>query len=211
MNKNIIISIILLLLSVILITGFFSLTPDYVQITGTQKHYEDSAISFDYPNTWTLWDYENPLKTSILSDSPNQLELDPDNTTKYNTQLNNNSSSVVNSNGAQNASDVIIIKTEITRETLNGSLSLDNAYESNNLYKLMKDTASYKMVSNNSTTINKHQAKIFVYEVSSKTYQETWIQASNGQYYKILNECPTALYKTVQQEFNIIINSFNIK
>ena len=211
MTKKIIAPIILLILSVILIIGFFTLTPDYVHITGDQKHYEDNAISFNYPNTWTLWDYENPLKTAILSNTPNQLELDPDNTTRYDSNLNNNSSSVVTSGGAQNASDVIIIKTQITREKLSDGLSLDNAYESNNLYKLMKDTQTYEMVSNNSTTINNHQAKIFVYEVSSKTYQETWIQADNGDYYKILSECPTGIYRTVQNEFNSIVNSFIIK
>ncbi len=200
----------LLLASIILVVGFFLITPTFVTTNGDLKTFQDNEVSFTYPSNWTAYDYENPMKIPFLSSTPDELEIDPQNTDAYN-QYNNNTT-LINSNGtATNASDVLIIKTQISKvKSLPTGISLANAYQSDSLYKLMSSTSSYGMISNRSITVNGHQGYQFVYKVSSSTYQDTWIEY-NGHYYRILSQSPTTVYDHVEKDFNNTVNSFKLK
>ena len=56
----------LLLASIILVVGFFLITPTFVTTNGDLKTFQDNEVSFTYPSNWTAYDYENPMKIPFL-------------------------------------------------------------------------------------------------------------------------------------------------
>ena len=68
--KTKILPYILLICSVVIIALFFMLTPTYLTANGDMNHFEDNDYSFDLPNTWTVYEYDDqdsfPIKQSII-------------------------------------------------------------------------------------------------------------------------------------------------
>lgn len=205
----------MLIASIVLIAGFFALTPTYIVANGDVKHFEDSDMSFDLAGTWTVYEYDDPLKTPFLSSSPSTLLLNPGNSSQYsyyNGSLDNlTSNGTVLNTSATNATDVVIVKTEISKmDSLPQGVTLDNAYQSDSMYSLMEGTGNFQL--NNQTTfdLNGQTAHQFDYTVTYTRYQDTWIQA-NGHYYRILSQAPTTVFDEAEPSFNVTLNSFKLK
>lgn len=205
---------ILLIASVVLIAGFFALTPSYIQTNGDLKHFEDGDMSFDLPAAWTVYEYDDPIKTPFLSNNPKDIIINPTNQSEYsysNGTLNETGNSTILNTSATNATDVVIVQTEITKmDSLPNGTTIDNAYQSDSIYKLMEGTGNFQL--NNQTTfdINGHTAHQFVYTVSYTVYQDTWIEA-NGHYYRVLSQAPTTVYDEAQSSFNVTLSSLKLK
>lgn len=214
MRSNII-TVILFVLSIILIAGFFFVTPSFMQSNGEYKHFEGSEVSFDLAPTWTVYQYDDPLKTPFLSSNPNEILLNPVDSSQYN-YVNENLSDVTSDNSVlntstTNATDVVIVKTVITKiNALPEGVSIDNAYQSDSLYGIMSGTGTFDMVSNSTFDLNGKTAHQFIYDVSSIRYQDTWVEA-NGLYYRIQSQAPISVYDDAEGTFNITTQSFTIK
>ncbi len=203
----------LLIASIVLIAGFFVMVPDYVQDYGDLKHFEDSDMSFSFNKSWTIDEYDDALKTPFLSNSPSNITLVPSSKTEYSygDVENLTSNGTVLNTSTTNATDVVIVQTEITKyDSLPEGVTIDEAYKSDSLYQLMNSTGDFSM--NNSTTIDLggKTAYQFTYTVSYITYQDIWVE-SNGCYYRILNQAPNSVFPTAESQFNIILNSIKFK
>lgn len=213
--KTKIITIILFVLSIILIAGFFFVTPAFMQTNGEYKHFEGSEIAFDLAPTWTVYEYDDPIKTPFLTSTPNEILLNPVNSSQY-SYINENLSDVTSKNtvlntSTTNATDVVIVKTIITKiNSLPEGISIDNAYQSDSLYGIMNGSGTFEIVSNSTFDINGKTAHQFIYDVSSIRYQDTWIEA-NGHYYRIQSQAPLGVYSDAESTFNITTHSFKIK
>ena len=59
--KNKLLLLLFFIASIVLISGFFTLTPTYIENNGNVRHFEDNDMSFDMASSWTVYDYDNPL------------------------------------------------------------------------------------------------------------------------------------------------------
>ncbi|MCD7782119.1 MAG: hypothetical protein LUG89_05440 [Methanosphaera sp.] len=211
--KNILL-ILLVIASIVLIAGFFVMSPTYISSNNDVKHYEDNDISFDLPSTWTVSDYDNALLTPFLGSSPSTITVAPNSDNEYsyyNGSVDELSNGTVLNTSTTNATDVVIVQTEISRmDEISDNYTLEEAYKSDSIYGVMGGTSSFELVNSTSTQINGMNAYQFVYTVSYTTYQDTWIEY-NGHYYRILNHAPTSVYDTAESQFNVILNSFQVK
>lgn len=201
--------------SLVLIIGFFTLTPTYLEDNGDVRHFECSDMSFDISRTWTVYEYDDSLKTPFLSNTPSTLLLNPGNNSQYsyyNGSLDNlTSNGTVLNTSATNATDVVIVKTEISKlDSLPEGVTIDTAYKSDSLYRLMNGTGDFKLDNQRTVDINGQTAYQFEYTVSYMTYQDTWIE-HNGHYYRILSQAPSTVFDSSSNEFNITLNSFKLK
>lgn len=201
--------------SLVLIMGFFTLTPTYLEDNGDVRHFECSDMSFDISKAWTVYEYDDSLKTPFLSSTPSTLLLNPGNNSQYsyyNGSLDNlTTNGTVLNTSATNATDVVIVKTEISKlDSLPEGVTIDTAYKSDSMYRLMNGTGDFQLDNQSTVDINGQTAYQFKYTVSYMTYQDTWIE-HNGHYYRILSQAPTTVFDSASNEFNITLNSFKLK
>ncbi|WP_455645833.1 hypothetical protein [Methanosphaera sp.] len=206
---------VLLVLSVVLIAGFFVLTPSYIQDNGDVKHFEDSDMSFDLSKSWTVYEYDDPLKTPFLSSSPSSLLLNPGNSSQYSYYDGNvedlTANGTVLNTSATNATDVVIVKTEITKmDSLPNGVTIDEAYKSDSLYAIMDGTGDFQLLNQSTFDLNGQTAHQFVYTVTYTKYQDTWFEV-NGHYYRVLNQAPTSVYDNAEGQFNTTLSTLNFK
>lgn len=213
--KNKIFLILLAIASVILIAGFFVMTPTYLQLNGDVKHFEDSDMAFDINSTWTVGQYDDALLVPFLSGSPSSITLAPTSKTAY--SYYNGSVEDLTANGTvlntstTNATDVVIVQTEITKmDKIPDNLTIDQAYKSDSLYKVMENTGSFNLDNQTTLQINGKTAYQFRYTVTYTQYVDTWIE-SNGHYYRILSQAPTSVFSSAQPQFDYTLNSLQIK
>ena len=129
----------------------------------------------------------------------------------YNGSFDDLSKNGVLNTSTTNATDVVIVKTEISRvESLPEGVTLDNAYKSDSLYNLMDSSGQFSMGNTSSLQISGKQARQFNYNVGYTVYKDTWIE-SNGHYYRILSQAPNPVYKNAQPQFDFIVESFKVK
>lgn len=212
--KSKLLSIILIFLSVILIAGFFIFTPSYLTDNGDVNHFSDKDISFDLPKSWTVYEYDDPIKTPFLSSSPSSIILNPASNstyTYYDGNISDLSNGTVLNTSATSATDVAIVKTEISKiDSLPEGITLDNAYQSDSIYGVMGQTGKFNLESTNVLEIDGKQARQFVYSVSYTEYKDTWIE-SNGHYYRVLSQTPNTFYSEAEPIFDKIIETMKIK
>lgn len=205
---------ILLILSVLMISSFFVIVPNYLTVNGNVKHFESDDYSFDMSKSWTVYEYDDILKTPFLSRSPESIIVNPVDTSQfsyYNGSFDDLSKNGVLNTSTTNATDVVIVKTEISRvESLPEGVTLDNAYKSDSLYNLMDSSGQFSMGNTSSLQISGKQARQFNYNVGYTVYKDTWIE-SNGHYYRILSQAPNPVYKNAQPQFDFIVESFKVK
>lgn len=213
--KNKIFLPLLFIASVILIAGFFMMTPSYLQLNGDVKHFEDSDMSFDMNSTWTVGQYDDALLVPFLSGHPSSITLAPTSKTAY--SYYNGSIDDLTANGTvlntstTNATDVVIVQTEITRmDKIPDNLTIDQVYKSDSLYKVMENTGSFVLDNSTTLTIDGKTAHQFRYTVTYTQYVDTWIE-SNGHYYRILSQAPTSVFPVAQEQFDYTLNSLKIK
>jgi len=206
---------ILLICSVVLIALFFMLTPTYLTANGDMNHFEDNDYSFDLPNTWTVYEYNDAIKTPFLSSSPSSIILNPTSKKIYNdneaaiSQL-ENSSDLINTS-ATNVTDVYIIKAEISKfDKLPNGVSFEEAYKSDSIYGVMEGSGQFNLESSEPVTISGKNAMRFNYNVGSTSYRDTWVE-SNGHYYRFFGQCPSGISSDVFGVFDTIENSWKIK
>lgn len=209
MNSKIL-SIILIICSIGLIAGFFIFTPQYIQDNGENYHFADSDLSFDLPKTWTVYEYDDPIKTPFLSSSPSSLIVNPASKSTYSyydgnvSELSQNG--VLNTS-ATSATDVAIVTTEISKmDSLPEGITLDNAYQSDSIYGIMESSGQFQLESATVMQVDGKDARQFIYSVTYTKYQDTWIQA-NGHYYRILSQAPNTFYDEADSVFDTIVNS----
>lgn len=191
------------------------ITPTYLQSTGELRHFEDADISFDINQTWTVSQYDDALLVPFLSNSPRNLTLTPTSKTAY--SYYNGSLDDLTANGTvlntsrTNATDVVIVQTEISRmDKLPEGVTLDEAYKSDSLYKVMENTGNFQLDNSTTLTIDGKIAHQFSYTVTYTHYQDTWIE-SNGYYYRILSQAPNSVFSSAESQFNLTLDSFKIK
>lgn len=213
--KSKVLSIALLLCSVVFIAAFFMLTPSYVTGSGDVKHFEDNDYSFDLPNTWTVYEYDDPIKTPFLSSTPSSIILNPSNSRMYNDNQEElealeNSSEVINTS-ATSATDVLIIKAEIQKmDSIPDGVSFEEAYKSDSIYGVMESSGQFNLESSEAVTVSGKNAMRFTYTVGSTSYRDTWVE-SNGHYYRFFAQCPTGVASETASVFDTIENSWIIK
>ena len=202
-------------LSIVLIGLFFVISPNFITENGDVKHFEDNDYSFDMSKSWTVNEYDDLLKTPFLSSSPNSIIVNPVDSNQF--KYYNGSVEDLTANGtvlntsSTNATDVVIVKTEITKyDSLPNGITLDNAYQSDSLYSLMYDSGKFDMVNDTVMTIDGNNAHQFNYRVSYVTYQDTWIE-SNGKYIRILSQAPNSVYDNALPQFDYLISTFKVK
>ena len=207
--------LILSVLSLVLIALFFVITPSFITENADVKHFEDNDYSFDMSKTWTVNEYDDLLKTPFLSSSPNSIILNPVDSNQF--KYYNGSVEDLTANGtvlntsATNATDVVIVKTEITKHnSLPDGITLDDAYKSDSLYSLMYDSGKFDMVNDTVMTIDGKNAHQFNYRVSYVTYQDTWIE-SDGHYIRILSQAPNSVYENALPQFDFLLDTFKVK
>lgn len=206
---------ILLICSVVFIALFFMLTPTYITANGDMKHFEDNDYSFDLPNNWTVYEYDDPIKTPFLSSNPSSIILNPTSKKIYNDnqqaieQL-ENSTDVINTS-ATNVTDVYIVKADITKmDRLPDGVSFEEAYKSDSIYGVMGSSGQFNLDSSEAITVSGKKAMRFNYNVGSTSYRDTWVE-SNGHYYRFLGQCPSGIYSEVSSAFDTIEGSWVIK
>lgn len=203
------------ILSVVFIASFFLITPTYVTDNGDYKHFEDNDLSFDMSESWTVYDYDNVLKTPFLSGSPESIIVNPADSSQfsnYNGSLDDLSSGdeVINTS-ATNAFDVAIVKTEISKyDSLPDGVTLEDAYKADSLYSLMSSSGKFNLESDSSMTVGDKQAHQFKYVVSYVTYHDTWIE-DNGHYIRVLSQASNSVYDNAEPQFDYLISTLNIK
>ncbi len=190
------------------------MTPTYLQNNGDMKHFEDSDVSFDINSTWTVSQYDNAILVPFLSGSANSLTLTPTSKTAYSYQgdiSNLTSDGKVLNTSTTNATDVVIVQSEITKmDSLPDGVSIDDAYKSDSLYKVMENTGSFNLDNQTTVDINGKPAHQFRYTVTYTQYVDTWIE-DNGHYYRILCQAPSTVFGSAESQFDIILGSFKIK
>ena len=149
--------ILLFVVSIILIALFFVITPSFITDNGDFKHFEDNDMAFDMYDDWTVYEYDDPIKTPFLSTSPNTLLLNPVNSDKFNYSTDSIDTSVsegeVINTGTTNAFDVAIVKTEISKiDSLPEGVTLDDAYKADSLYPLMSSSGGFNLENDTALT-----------------------------------------------------------
>lgn len=200
-------------LSIIFIASFFVMSPTFITENDDGKHFEDSDYSFDMNNDWTVFEYDDLVKTPFLSTSPDLIILNPMSKSQfshYDGDLDELEDEVINTSST-NEFDVAIVKTEITKhDSLPDGVTLADAYKADSLYSLMSSTGGFNLQENTPLTISGKEAYQFTYVVSGVTYYDTWIN-NNGHYIRILSQAPSGYYDDAQSQFNRIVDTFNVK
>ncbi|MDO5825792.1 MAG: hypothetical protein BZ137_02335 [Methanosphaera sp. rholeuAM130] len=212
--KSKILSILLIICSIALIAGFFIFTPTYIQTNGDVKHFSDSDMSFDIPNTWTVYEYDDATKTPFLSSSPASIIVNPASQSTY--SYNDGNLTEITENGALNtsatsATDVAIVTCEISKmDSLPEGVTLDNAYQSDSIYGIMESSGKFNLDSATVIQVDGKDARQFVYTVSYTKYKDTWVE-SNGHYYRILCQAPNTFFDEAESVFDTIVNTMKLK
>ena len=200
-------------LSIIFIASFFIMAPTYITDNGNSKHFEDKDLSFDMSREWSVYEYDDLLKTPFLSSSPDLIILNPSNKSQfsnYNGSLEALQDDVINTSST-NQFDVAIVKTEITKhDSLPQGVSLADAYKADSLYGLMSSTGGFNLQGDTALTISGKNAHQFNYVVSNVIYQDTWIE-NNGHYIRDLSQAPSGFFDQAKTQFYFVINLLNIK
>jgi hypothetical protein len=193
---------------------FFVVTPNYITDYGDVKHFEDKDYSFNMSKSWTVYEYDDLLKIPFLSSSPKSIILNPvddSEFTYYNGSLEDLTNGTVLNTSSTNATDVVIVKTEITKyDSLPNGVSLDDAYKADSLYSLMYSSGKFVMVNDTELTVSGRPAHQFVYQVIYITYVDTWIE-DNGHYIRIYSQAPNTFYENALPQFNYLVDTFKIK
>ncbi len=205
-----------LILAIVCIALFFIMAPTYITENGDMKHFEDNDLSFDFSKNWTVYDYDDALKTLFLSGSPNTLIINPGDSSQYSyyegdmNELTDNGTAVINTSST-NAFDVAIVKTEITKhDSLPEGITLDNAYKSDSLYKLMDGSGQLILTGDSELEIDGKKAHQFNYTVTYTSYTDTWVE-HNGHYFRVLSQAPTQLFSQAEPYFTNIVDTLKIK
>ena len=209
MNSKLL-SIILIICSIGLIAGYFVFTPTFIHQNGDVKHFSDSDMSFDIPNSWTVYEYDDPIKTPFLSSSPSSIIVNPASQSTYSYYDGNISdleqNGVLNTS-ATSATDVAIVTCEISKmDKLPEGVTLDNAYQSDSIYGIMESSGKFNLESATVIQVDGKDARQFVYTVGYTNYKDTWIEA-NGHYYRVLCQAPNTFYGDAESVFDTIVNS----
>ena len=209
MNSKLL-SIILIICSIGLIAGYFVFTPTFIHQNGDVKHFSDSDLSFDIPNSWTVYEYDDPIKTPFLSSSPSSIIVNPASQSTYSYYDGNISeleqNGVLNTS-ATSATDVAIVTCEISKmDKLPEGVTLDNAYQSDSIYGIMESSGKFNLESATVIQVDGKNARQFVYTVGYTNYKDTWIEA-NGHYYRVLCQAPNTFYSDAESVFDTIVNS----
>ena len=209
MNSKLL-SIILIICSIGLIAGYFVFTPTFIHQNGDVKHFSDSDLSFDIPNSWTVYEYDDPIKTPFLSSSPSSIIVNPASQSTYSYYDGNISeleqNGVLNTS-ATSATDVAIVTCEISKiDKLPEGVTLDNAYQSDSIYGIMESSGKFNLESATVIQVDGKNARQFVYTVGYTNYKDTWIEA-NGHYYRVLCQAPNTFYGDAESVFDTIVNS----
>lgn len=190
-------------------------SPTFITDNGDVKHFEDNDLSFDLSKAWTVYEYDDPIKTPFLSGSPSSLLINPGNNSQY--SYYNGSVEDLTANGtilntsATNATDVVIVKTEISKQdSLPDGVSLEEAYKSDSLYNVMGSSGKFSLSNQSAIEIDGKQAYQFVYTVSYVTYQDTWID-NNGHYIRVLSQAPTTVFSNAKPQFDFTLDTLKIK
>ena len=212
-NKSLI--IVLFVLSIVFISMFFVASPNFITQNGDYKHFEDNDLSFDMLSSWTVYEYDDPIKIPFLSNSPDSLLLNPVNDSQFSAYDGNvedlTANGTVLNTSTTSATDVIIVKTEISKvDSLPDGVSLETAYKSDSAYAIMESTGEFVLNNDTALTIDGKQARDFLYTAGSVTYKDTWIQ-SNGHYYRILSQAPNGYYDEAKPQFDHIVETMKIK
>lgn len=201
------------ILSIIFIASFFMMSPTFITNNGDSKHFEDNDMSFDMSNEWTVYEYDDVLKTPFLSTTPNLLILNPVSKSQFSNYEGNVSEledEVINTSST-NDFDVAIVKTEITKhDSLPEGVTLDDAYKSDSLYSLMSSSGKFNLEDTKALEISGKNARQFTYVVSSVTYQDTWVE-NKGHYVRVLSQAPTGFFNEAKTQFDYLISTLNIK
>lgn len=201
------------LLAIVFIAAFFMMSPTFITNNGDSKHFEDEDISFDMGNDWTVYEYDDVLKTPFLSTSPDSIILNPVSKSQfsnYEGDLDELQDEVINTSST-NEFDVAIVKTEITKhDSLPEGVTLDDAYKADSLYSLMSSSGKFNLQDTTALDIGGKDARQFTYVVSSVTYQDTWVE-NNGHYIRVLSQAPTGFFSDAKTEFDYLISTLNVK
>lgn len=154
------------------------------ETNNTTSHYSQNGISFDYPGTWNTANAVSNNSIAAVGD-PNTV----DNTT------------------GEPQTFVLIQKSNAT------SSALQTAYDAN--YASLFTNTSYQRVSEGNITVNGATALENVYTVNSTSgtamqMQAVWLKESSG-IYVILCGAPQSDFSNQQDNFNLVINSFEVQ
>jgi hypothetical protein len=198
---------ILIAVTVLSILTYVVLAPEYVTYRQNVKHYNDSEISFDFPQNWVISDYENPIETFFLSE-PENLTINRHDTISQNTS---SSSMNQNNNSAPDITNPTMLTVTISkRSSLTASITLDNAYKLNENYPLIEKTPGYQFISRNVTTVDGVTAYEFLYGDETHIYYDVWFE-KNGKFYGIACQTLTDSFNSEKTNFDLLINSFHVK
>ncbi|MBR0473077.1 MAG: hypothetical protein IJI98_10330 [Methanosphaera sp.] len=200
-------------LSIIIISLFFVMSPTFITNNGDSKHFEDNDLAFDMTNNWTVYEYDDIIKTPFLSSSPDSIIINPISKSQfsyYDGNVEELQDDVINTSST-NQFDVAIVKTEITKhDSLPKGVTLDDAYKADTLYSLMSGSGKFNLEETKTLNVNGKNARQFKYTVSLVTYQDTWIE-NNGHYFRVLSQAPTDFYADAQTQFDYLISTLVIK
>lgn len=207
--------LLLFVASIVLIALFFMFSPNFITDNGDVKHFEDNDMAFNMYDDWTVYEYDDPIKTPFLSTTPNSILLNPVNSDKFNYTTDSIDNSVsegeVINTGTTNAFDVAIVQTEISKvDSLPEGVTLDDAYKANSIYPLMSSTGGFNLLNDTALTVSGKPAHQFIYKVSGMTYHDTWIE-NNGKYIRVYSQVSSGFADEVFPQFDYLIETFKIK
>lgn len=212
--KSKFIPIILLVCSVVFIAGYFVMTPSYITQNGDVRHFSDGDLSFDLPSNWTVYEYDDPIKTPFLSNNPKSIILNPGSNNMYSynqAEIPELDEGEVLNTSTTNATDVVIVKSEITKvDSLAEGTSLETAYKTDSVYGMMESNGQFNINSSTPMQVSGKNAYQFVYSDTSTMYKDTWIE-DDGHYIRILSQAPNSVYSDAEPIFDNIVNTLVIK
>ena len=195
----------LILVSIVSVVSFVTSAPSYVTSSQNLKHYNDSEISFDFPQNWVISNYENPVET-FFSSEPGNLTI-----TRQDSVPQNYPSNVTQTNSAPDPSNPTMTTVTITKtDSLPSGITLEDAYKTNGFYNLVEQTPGYAFVSQNQVTVDGAAGYEFIYGDDMDKYYEVWFE-KNGKFYGITCETLKESFDSDKNNFDMIVNSFHVK
>lgn len=195
----------LILVSVLSVVSFVTSAQNYVTSSQNLKHYNDSEISFDFPQNWVISNYENPIET-FFSSEPGNLTI-----TRHDSGSQNYPSNITQTNSAPDPSNPTMTTVTITKtDSLPSGITLENVYKANGFYNLVEQTPGYTFVSQNRATVDGAAGYDFIYGDEMDKYYEVWFE-KNGKFYGITCETLKESFDSEKNNFNTIVTSFHVK
>lgn len=196
---------VLIVVAVLSVTSFVTSAPTYVTYGQNIKHYNDSEISFNYPENWIISNYENPVET-FFSSKPQNLTI-----TRHDSDWQNSSSAVNQENCAPDPSNPTMTTVNIKREnSLSPNITLENAYRSNDFYPVIEQSPGYTFISQKSIMVDGAAGYEFIYGNQLDQYYDVWFE-KNGKIYSITCETLKESFDAEKKNFDMIVNSFHVK